>query len=449
MNELVRRWIAAVRWWFRFPAPGDSRFPVPRLASRTVLCAAAAVLFALVMGTGSDVGDPGHLVTLIALSVVVFAALMFGPFTRRGFESAGSWWRRSSGLGRGGVYLVAVVGALLLPWTGLAWLMSPNTDWPTLLFFPIGVYVLLGIGLNVVVGYAGLLDLGYVAFYAIGAYTMATFGVKFGWDFWLILPFGIVMAAVSGVILGAPTLRLRGDYLAIVTLGFGEIVRIVALNTNYLGASRGIANVPEPPSTDSGPVIGGVEIFKFGIVDARPFYYVVVLLAVLVIVFVKRLENSRVGRAWSAIREDEAAAEVMGVPTFRYKLLSFAIGASIGGATGVVWASNAGFIVPDNFQFLVSVLIVAAVVLGGSGNLPGVIVGAFLIAWLPERFRVLHDYRQLIFGGALVVMMALRPEGLLPSRQRRAELETGTGGMGSMGAEVATPSMAGTEGSRP
>src|SRR5581483_4048863 len=182
--DVVRRVVAAVRWWFRFPSSGDSRLAVLRLVSRVVLCAAAAVLFALVMGTGSDaVGDPGRLVTLVVLSVVVFAALLFGPFTRRGFDSAGSWWRHSSGLGRGGVYLVAVVGALLLPWSGLAWLMSPNTDWPTLLFFPISVYVLLGIGLNVVVGYAGLLDLGYVAFYAIGAYNMATFGVKFGWDF--------------------------------------------------------------------------------------------------------------------------------------------------------------------------------------------------------------------------------------------------------------------------
>lgn len=438
---------AAVRWWFRFPAEGDARFKVPRLVSRVVLCAGLAVLFAVVMGTGADVaGDPAHLTVLIVLAAIVFVAFTFGPYTRRTFGAAGSRWRRSSGRDRAIVYLLAVVVALLLPWTGLAWLMSPNTNWPTLLFFPIGVYVVLAIGLNVVVGYAGLLDLGYVAFYAIGAYNMATLGTKSHWDFWVILPFGIVMAAVSGVILGAPTLRLRGDYLAIVTLGFGEIVRIVALNTNSLGASRGIPNIPEPPSIDNGPVVGGVEIFKYGIVDSRPFYYILVLLAVVVIVFVKRLERSRVGRAWSAIREDEAAAEVMGVPTFKYKLLSFAIGASIGGAVGVVWASNAGFIVPDNFQFILSTLIVAAVVLGGSGNLPGVILGAFLIAWLPERFRVLHDYRQLIFGGALVLMMVVRPEGLLPSRQRRAELESGTGGMGSMGAEVAVPSaMAGTE----
>jgi branched-chain amino acid transport system permease protein len=436
-----QRTTGAVRWWFRYPAKGDRRLAAARLASRAVLCAVAALAFGLAMGTGSDVAnDPGHMVALVVLSVVVFAALMFGPYTRRGFGGAGARWRRSSGWERGVVYVVAVVVVLLLPWSGLAWLMSPDSDWPTLLFFPIGVYVLLAMGLNVVVGYAGLLDLGYVAFYAIGAYNLATLGTKYHWDFWVVVPFGIILAAVSGVILGAPTLRLRGDYLAIVTLGFGEIVRIVALNTDYLGGSRGIPNIPPPPGTDSGPVVGGVEIFKYGIVDSRPFYYILVLLAVIVVVLVKRLERSRVGRAWAAIREDEHAAEVMGVPTFKYKLLSFALGASIGGAAGVVWASNTGFIVPDNFQFILSTLIVAAVVLGGSGNLPGVILGAFLIAWLPERFRVLHDYRQLIFGGALVLMMILRPEGLLPSRQRRAELQSGTGGMGSMGAEVAGPS---------
>jgi branched-chain amino acid transport system permease protein len=441
LAEAFRRLAGGVRWWFRFPSPGDSGRAGLRLVSRLVLCAAVAAAFAVAMGTGSDVtADPGHMVVLIALSVVVFGALMFGPYTRRGVGATGARWRRSSGWERGGVYVVGVVVALLLPWSGLAWLMSPDTNWPTLLFFPIGVYVLLGIGLNVVVGYAGLLDLGYVAFYAIGAYNLATLGTKYHWDFWITLPFGILMAAVSGVILGAPTLRLRGDYLAIVTLGFGEIVRIVALNTNYLGASRGLPNIPGPPSVGGGPVVGGVEILKYGIVDSRPFYYILVLLAVVVIVFVKRLESSRVGRAWSAIREDEDAAEVMGVPTFRYKLLSFALGASIGGAAGVVWASNAGFIVPDNFQFILSTMIVAAVVLGGAGNLPGVVLGAFLIAWLPERFRVLHDYRQLIFGGALVLMMVLRPEGLLPSQRRRAELESGTGGMGSLGAEVAGPS---------
>ena len=230
------------------------------------------------------------------------------------------------------IYILLIIGALLLPYSGFASLMSPDADWPTELFFPIGVYVLLAIGLNVVVGYAGMLDLGYVAFWAIGAYTMAEMGTRYHWNFWEILPLGIAMAAVSGVILGAPTLRLRGDYLAIVTLGFGEIIYIVASNTHYLGESQGVPSIPAPPSVKNGPVIGGAEVLKYTIVDARPFYYLLVGIIVLAIIFVKRLEKSRIGRAWAAIREDEDAAEVMGVPTYKFKLLAFAIGAAIGGS---------------------------------------------------------------------------------------------------------------------
>jgi branched-chain amino acid transport system permease protein len=180
----------------------------------------------------------------------------------------------------------------------------------------------------------------------------------------------------------------------------------------------------------------------FGIeflLDPAPYYYLILVAIVIAIVFSVRLHKSRVGRAWAAIREDEDAAELMGVPTFRFKLLAFAIGAMIGGMAGVVYASKAVFIEPNNFPFILSATILAAVVLGGAGNLPGVVLGAFLVAWLPERFRFLSEYRILIFGGVLVLMMALRPEGLLPSRQRKAELREGTGGMGAMGAEVAGP----------
>jgi branched-chain amino acid transport system permease protein len=348
-------------------------------------------------------------------------------------------WTQTSGTTRWAVYIVLIILALLLPYSGLAPIMSPDSDWPTILFYPIGVFVLLAIGLNVVVGYAGLLDLGYVAFWAIGAYWMAELATRYHWNFWEILPIGIVMAAVSGVILGAPTLRLRGDYLAIVTLGFGEIVRKIAENSTYLGGTRGVNNIPHPPSDRNGPVVGGIEILKYTIVDARPFYYLLVLLIVLMIVFVKRLEKSRVGRAWAAIREDEDAAEVMGVPTFKYKLLAFAIGAAVGGSAGVMWASKVSFMSPDEFPFLLSATILAAVVLGGSGNLSGVMFGAFLVAWMPERFRSFQNYRDLAFGAVLVLMMTLRPEGLIPSRRRKAEMAEGTGGMGSLGAEVAGP----------
>jgi branched-chain amino acid transport system permease protein len=369
---------------------------------------------------------------------------LLGSSVRTGMDQLRVGWGRLPASGRWVVYLLVLIGVLLLPYSGLAPVMSPDADWPTELFFPIGVYVLLALGLNIVVGLAGLLDLGYVAFWAIGAYSMAELATRYHWGFWAILPVGIVMAAVSGVILGAPTLRLRGDYLAIVTLGFGEIVRKVAENTQYLGQTRGVTNIPHPPS-HPGLVIGGVDILKYGIIDARPFYYLCVLVIVLAIIFVKRLERSRIGRAWTAIREDEDAAEVMGVPTYKFKLLAFAMGASIGGAAGVLWAAKVTFISPDAFPFLTSATVLAAVVLGGSGNIPGVILGAFLVAWLPDRFRQFHNYRDMAFGAALVIMMAFRPEGLLPSRQRKAEMAEGSGGLGSMGAEIAGPASTGEE----
>jgi branched-chain amino acid transport system permease protein len=354
-------------------------------------------------------------------------------------------WARLPSYARWLVYLVLIFLALVvLPMGGIGHFMTPKSDWQTVLFYPVGVYILLAIGLNVVVGQAGLLDLGYVAFFAIGGYMMAVIGTRLQWNFWEILAVGILASGASGVILGAPTLRLRGDYLAIVTLGFGEIVRITAQNTDSIGGPRGIAGIPHPP-TLSTVEIKDVQPFKYGILDPRPYYYLIVALIVLVIIFAKRLERSRVGRAWMAIREDEDAAELMGVPTFRFKLAAFAIGAAIGGATGVVWSAKVISIIPDNFPFILSATILAAVVLGGSGNIPGVVLGAFLIAWLPERFRGFQDYRVLAFGAALVLMMALRPEGILPSRRRKAELAEGTGGMGSLGAEVAGPGGAAVE----
>jgi branched-chain amino acid transport system permease protein len=355
-----------------------------------------------------------------------------------GTQRIRDWWTEAPGWARWGVYIALIVGALLLPASAIGSFMTPQSDWATVLFYPIGVYIALAIGLNVVVGYAGLLDLGYVAFFAIGGYAMAVFGTMWGWNFWEILVVGVLLTSVSGLILGAPTLRLRGDYLAIVTLGFGEIVRISAQNTDAIGGPRGIAGIPHPPTLSEFEIFG-IKPLRYGLLDPRPYYYLLVLLIVLTIIFVKRLEKSRVGRAWAAIREDEDAAELMGVPTFRYKLAAFAIGAAIGGAVGVVWAGKVISIIPANFPFFLSATILAAVVVGGSGNIPGVILGAFLIAWLPERFRVFQDYRVLLFGAALVLMMALRPEGIWPSRRRQAELAEGTGGMGALGAEVGGP----------
>ena len=340
-----------------------------------------------------------------------------------------AWWAGAPKWQRWCVYALALLLAIIAPADFIGAFMSPYTDWTSLLFNPIGTYVLLAIGLNIVVGQAGLLDLGFVAFYAIGAYTVAYLGTAFGWNFWPTMLLGIVLAATSGVILGAPTLRLRGDYLAIVTLGFGEIVRITAVNTPAIGGSRGITPIPHPPA------IFGVE-FRL---NPLPYYYLLLFFIVLAIIFSLRLQRSRVGRAWTAIREDEDAAELMGVPTFKFKLLAFAIGAMVGGLAGTIFASKVIFIAPTNFPFILSATILAAILLGGSGNLPGVILGAFIIAWLPERFRGFADYRILVFGAALVLTMALRPQGLLPSRQRSAEFKEGTGGLGSMGAGVAGP----------
>ncbi|RSM80858.1 branched-chain amino acid ABC transporter permease [Amycolatopsis sp. WAC 01375] len=355
-----------------------------------------------------------------------------GKAGRAGFhpvDGMRDWWARAPHWQRYGVYLALIIFALILPAPAIGSFMSPDSDWTNVLIFPIGIYILLAIGLNIVVGHAGMLDLGFVAFFAIGAYTLATMGTNYGWFVWPTFLVGIVLAAISGVILGAPTLRLRGDYLAIVTLGFGEIVRITANNTDAIGGARGITNIPHPE-----PLLGTEFLL-----DAAPYYYLILAAIVIAIIFSVRLQKSRVGRAWAAIREDEDAAELMGVPTFKFKLLAFAIGAMIGGLAGGVHASKAVFIAPENFPFILSATILAAVVLGGAGNLPGVILGAFLVAWLPERFRDFAEYRILVFGGVLVLMMALKPEGLLPSRQRKAELREGTGGMGAMGAEVAGP----------
>ncbi len=313
-----------------------------------------------------------------------------------------------------GMTLFAVAAIVVPPF------LSPY--WQEVLFFPVGMYVLLAVGLNVVVGAAGMLDLGYVAFYAVGAYTTAVLTTTLSLDAWLAIPFAIAAAMISGVVLGAPTLRLRGDYLAIVTLGFGEIVRIIALNTNALGEARGITDIAHAE--------------PFGI-RKLPYYYVTLAAIAVALTVSVRLNGSRVGRAWSAIREDEEAAEAMGVPTFKMRLWAFTVGASTAGLAGWLYATKVGFINPDNFPFFFSVIVLAAVVLGGSGSLVGVVAGGFLIAFLPEYLRdaaagktitrVLNatlgsdasnvtDFRVLLFGLALVLVMIFRPRGLVPAR---------------------------------
>jgi branched-chain amino acid transport system permease protein len=271
------------------------------------------------------------------------------------------------------------------------------------------MFVLMALGLNIVVGKSGLLDLGYVAFFAIGAYTGAILSTTTSLNMWEILPIGIALAMLSGVILGLPTLRLRGDYLAIVTLGFGEITRIVVLNSKFTGGTNGVPNIPPPPKV--GPIV-------FDIMNPQNYYYLVVVMILLTIWMIRRLTIRRPGRAWEAIRQDEDVAMLMGVPTLKYKLWSFTIGAAVGGAAGVVFASKVMVIAPGMFDFQVSILILACVVFGGIGNIWGVVLGATLLAYIPERIRFLTESRQLVFGLVLVIMMNFRPDGLLPRKKR-------------------------------
>nr|WP_232344902.1 MULTISPECIES: branched-chain amino acid ABC transporter permease [Actinoplanes] len=346
-----------------------------------------------------------------------------------GLRSRWSSLPRAWRIGAIGAFMVLLYS---LPGLNIPLIKTPDTDFTSVLFL-CAVYVLVAVGLNVVIGLAGLLDLGYIGFYAVGAYTVAILGspnspvvVKFPWI--VCVPIAIAVAMLSGVLLGWPTLRLRGDYLAIVTLGFGEIIRVFALNSNITNGNRGINGVPVPseanwPSWMTWFPYVSSEKQIFSVSNVIGFYWLALTLVVLCILGVRRLERSRVGRSWLAIREDEEAAEVMGVPTFKYKLWAFAIGAALGGLSGALFFSKQTFINAQGFDLFTSILWVAAVVIGGAGNQLGVAVGAILLAYLPERFREFADYRLLIFGVALIVMTIFRPQGLLPSRRRSVELE--------------------------
>jgi branched-chain amino acid transport system permease protein len=312
------------------------------------------------------------------------------------------------------IFVIVLIGLIaLLPFAGsfpfTSILNTPISSYEAVLVYPVGMFVLMALGLNIVVGKSGLLDLGYVAFFAIGAYTDAILGTKFHMNTWEVLPIGMALAMISGVILGLPTLRLRGDYLAIVTLGFGEIVRIVAVNNPSIGGPNGIAAVPNPPN------LFGIE---FSLDNMKGFFWIVLVMALLVIWVVRRFTVRRPGRAWEAIRQDEDVAMLMGVPTLRYKIWAFSIGAAIGGAAGVIFASKSMYVAPDMFSFNISVLVLSCVVFGGMGNIWGVIVGGVLLAYLPERIRFISDARQLVFGLALVIIMNVRPDGLLPRKKR-------------------------------
>ena len=328
----------------------------------------------------------------------------------------------------------AAVASLAFPFT-----QDGNAYWIRV-FASIGVFAAAALGLNVVVGLAGLLDLGYVAFFGVGAYVGALFAgaalttVDMHLPFLLVVLLGAVIAAAFGVLLGAPTLRLRGDYLAIVTLGFGEIFRIAA--NNWDGLTRGPNGISGVPNLAVGDYDFGAshEVLGVTLPGFANYYYVELLLLTFAIVAFTRLNGSRIGRAWVAIREDEVAAAAMGVDTVRLKLLAFAIGAFMAGAAGTVNAHVTTQVSPDSYTFLESILLVAAVVLGGMGSVPGALLGSAALLVIPEKLRAFQDKRLLLFGAALILMMRFRPEGIVPSRRRQREFRDEEGGADASGA---------------
>ena len=347
--------------------------------------------------------------------------------------------RRDSRLKWAGVALIAAT-LLALPFA----LASVGTAWVRITNFAI-LFSLLALGLNIVVGFAGLLDLGYIAFYAVGAYTYALlasphFNLHLPW--WAILPIGAAVACIFGVLLGTPTLKLRGDYLAIVTLGFGEIIRIFL---NNLSEPFNLTNGPKGISTIDSIHVAGIDfgnmtrIGDLAVSGTIKYYYFLLVVLIVVIVVNLRLQDSRIGRAWEAIREDELAARSMGINTRNMKLLAFAMGASFGGVAGGMFSAIQGFISPESFVLTESVMVLSMVVLGGMGNVWGVILGAILLSFVPEVLRYTVEpvqrwmfgralvdpevIRMLLFGITLVAMMLFRPAGILPSALRKRELE--------------------------
>jgi len=281
----------------------------------------------------------------------------------------------------------------------------------------VGLYILLGLGLNIVVGYAGLLDLGYVAFFAIGSYVTAILTSPevshLGFTFWQALPIAVLCGILAGVLLGVPVLKMRGDYLAIATLGFGEIIRILVLSDclrPWIGGAQGIGSIPNP------------SLMGFQMVKPQHIYYLILAGCMLVVFISLRLKNSRLGRAWMAMREDEDVAQAMGINLVATKLLAFATGAGFSALSGAIFASKIGSVYPHSFNVFISINVVCLIIIGGIGSLPGVIVGAAALMGLPELLREFNEYRMLVYGAALVIMMLLRPEGLWPEARHKMEL---------------------------
>jgi branched-chain amino acid transport system permease protein len=348
-------------------------------------------------------------------ALIVFAVAWVASVTWARRAARIRQWRatlpegRQRGL-RYAVLAVAVGAVLLFPVAGGLFLSQ--------VLVLVGIFALLGLGLNVVVGFAGLLDLGYVAFFAIGAYTVGllTSIGEHGFaqiSFWAAVPIAVVVSMIAGVMLGIPVLRIRGDYLAIATLGFGEIIRLLVLSDflrPWLGGSQGILGIPKP-------VLGGFE-FR----GPEQLFYLTLVGCALVVFVAMRLRDSRLGRAWMAVREDEDVAEAIGINLVNTKLLAFALGAAFGGLSGAIFAVMVGSIFPHSIQLLISINVLALIIVGGMGSMPGVIVGSLVLVGMPELLREFAEYRFLVYGAGLVLMMQIRPEGLWPAEAQKREL---------------------------
>lgn len=414
-------------------------------ARRLVALLATGVLAALVTGEQGNQNDylasiRGSLTSIrlpicLALAVVLWLTMRYtrrhgaGPASGLTGRAAAMRERVTNAPGARSVALLVILAVAI----GIPPLLSDF--WREVLVTQTGIYILLAVGLNVVVGLAGLLDLGYIAFFAIGAYTTAYLTGRlpvsppFTLNEFYVIAFAVLACLIAGVILGAPTLRLRGDYLAIVTLGFGEIIYLVAINADEItGGASGAKQIPHP-SLHIGPINFDWHL------AALPYWYLLVVFISIVVFFFHRLENSNVGRAWAAIREDEVAAQATGLRTIQFKLLAFAIGASTSGVAGVIYAGKVGFINPQNFILQYSIFALAYVIFGGMGSLPGVIMGASVLTILPALLRsyVPDSDRPIYLGAVLVIMMIFRPVGMVAARRRKLEIAEGAAGPGAGG----------------
>ena len=351
-------------------------------------------------------------IAAILIFVIAFAAAYFRVHTKVTDRWAAMSPAQKKQNSRVGIIL-GIVLLLVLPWIVGQFLSQA--------FFLIGLYVMMGLGLNIVIGYAGLLDLGYVAFYALGAYTMGLLtstgplGIS-NINFWGALIIAVFVGVAFGLLLGFPVLRMRGDYLAIVTLGFGEIIRILMTSdwlSDFQGGPQGILHIPNP------------EFFGFAMNRPEYMYYLVIAGSLLAAFVTIRLRESRLGRQWMAMREDEDVAEAMGINLVQTKLLAFAIGAAFSALAGAIFAARLGNIFPHSFNLIVSINALALIIVGGLGSIPGVIVGSLILVGLPELLREFTEYRFLMYGILLIVMMLFRPEGFLPEATHQRELHAG------------------------